>query len=61
MRARCSDWPPRNSPSSYADGLVEIVDQKERGEINYDDGGRGVYFPDPDGHLLELITQPYGG
>jgi catechol 2,3-dioxygenase-like lactoylglutathione lyase family enzyme len=30
-------------------------------EINFDDGGRGVYFRDPDGHLLELITQPYGG
>jgi hypothetical protein len=22
--------------------------------------GRGVYFPDPDGHLLEVITRPYG-
>lgn len=30
------------------------------GEINYNDGGRGVYFTDPDGHLLELITRPYG-
>ncbi|MEO6093806.1 MAG: VOC family protein [Novosphingobium sp.] len=30
------------------------------GEINHNDGGRGVYFPDPDGHLLELITTPYG-
>lgn len=29
-------------------------------EINYHDGGRGVYFKDPDGHLLELITRPYG-
>ncbi|SNS73525.1 Catechol 2,3-dioxygenase [Sphingomonas laterariae] len=31
------------------------------GEINRHDGGRGVYFPDPDGHLLEIITRPYGG
>jgi len=31
------------------------------GEINRHDGGRGVYFEDPDGHLLELITRPYGG
>ena len=23
-------------------------------------GGRGVYFPDPDGHFLEIITRPYG-
>ena len=31
------------------------------GEINRHDGGRGFYFKDPDGHLLELITRPYGG
>jgi catechol 2,3-dioxygenase-like lactoylglutathione lyase family enzyme len=31
------------------------------GEINHHDGGRGVYFPDPDGHLLEVLTRPYGG
>ncbi len=30
------------------------------GTINHHDGGRGVYFPDPDGHLLEIITRPYG-
>ena len=30
------------------------------GEINRNDGGRGVYFEDPDGHLLEVITRPYG-
>ena len=30
------------------------------GEINHHFGGRGVYFPDPDNHLLELITRPYG-
>jgi catechol 2,3-dioxygenase-like lactoylglutathione lyase family enzyme len=30
------------------------------GEINRHDGGRGVYFPDPNGHLLEIITRPYG-
>jgi catechol 2,3-dioxygenase-like lactoylglutathione lyase family enzyme len=29
-------------------------------EINRNDGGRGVYFEDPDGHLLEVITRPYG-
>jgi catechol 2,3-dioxygenase-like lactoylglutathione lyase family enzyme len=29
-------------------------------EINHNDGGRGVYFPDPDGHHLEIITRPYG-
>jgi len=28
--------------------------------INRNDGGRGVYFEDPDGHLLEIITRRYG-
>jgi catechol 2,3-dioxygenase-like lactoylglutathione lyase family enzyme len=30
------------------------------GEINRRDGGRGVYFEDPDGHFLEVLTRPYG-
>jgi extradiol dioxygenase family protein len=30
------------------------------GEINHIDGGRGVYFQDPAGHYLEIITRPYG-
>ncbi len=30
------------------------------GEINRFYGGRGVYFHDPDEHLLEVITRPYG-
>ncbi len=34
---------------------------KHPGEINHNDGGRGVYFPDPSGHFLEIITRPYGG
>jgi catechol 2,3-dioxygenase-like lactoylglutathione lyase family enzyme len=34
--------------------------QTRPGEINRNDGGRGVYFEDPDGHLLEIITRPYG-
>lgn len=29
-------------------------------EINHNDGGRGVYWPDPDHHSLEIITRPYG-
>lgn len=32
----------------------------QAGEINHHFGGRGVYFADPDEHLLELITKPYG-
>jgi catechol 2,3-dioxygenase-like lactoylglutathione lyase family enzyme len=28
---------------------------------NTHDGGRGVYWEDPNGHFLEIITRPYGG
>jgi len=35
--------------------------RRRAGEINHNDGGRGVYFPDPDGHFLEVLTRPYGG
>jgi hypothetical protein len=30
------------------------------GKINHNDGGSGVYWEDPDGHFLEIITRPYG-
>ena len=30
------------------------------GEINHLHGGRGVYFDDPNGHVMEIITHPYG-
>ena len=29
-------------------------------EINTNDGGRGVYWDDPNGNILEIITRPYG-
>ena len=29
-------------------------------QINHYFGGRGVYFEDPAGHYLEIITKPYG-
>jgi hypothetical protein len=34
--------------------------RKQRGEINHWDDGRGVYFDDPNRHLIEAITRPYG-
>jgi catechol 2,3-dioxygenase-like lactoylglutathione lyase family enzyme len=34
--------------------------RREPGEINHWDDGRGVYFADPDGHWLEILTRPYG-
>ncbi|MDX6247086.1 MAG: hypothetical protein QOF10_446 [Kribbellaceae bacterium] len=39
----------------WADPFKQQPDQ-----INHNDGGRGVYFEDPDGHMLEVITRPYG-
>ncbi|UQA32490.1 VOC family protein [Streptomyces sp. HNA39] len=44
-------------------GIAYYADPHLRhpGEINHNDGGRGVYFPDPSGHGMELITRPYGG
>ena len=43
-------------------GLDYWADPQRRrvGEINHHDGGRGVYWPDPDDHLYEIITRPYG-
>jgi catechol 2,3-dioxygenase-like lactoylglutathione lyase family enzyme len=35
-------------------------DKSAPGEINHHWGGRGVYFEDPNGHWLELLTRPYG-
>lgn len=53
------------------DAVLERIHQKgvlhwadpmrtRQGAINRNDGGRGVYFPDPDNHQLEVITRPYG-
>jgi catechol 2,3-dioxygenase-like lactoylglutathione lyase family enzyme len=46
-----------------ARGLDYWADPFERhpGQINTNDGGRGVYWKDPNGHMLEIITRPYGG
>lgn len=43
-------------------GLEHWADpgRKQAGKINHHFGGRGVYFQDPSGHLLEIITRPYG-
>lgn len=45
-----------------AAGIAYFADPhgKHPGEINHNDGGRGVYFPDPTGHGMEIITRPYG-
>ena len=43
-------------------GLAHWADPRasRAGEINHNDGGRGVYFRDPAGPFLEIITRPYG-
>lgn len=43
-------------------GLSYWADPGRRrpGEINTNDGGRGVYWEEPSGHFLEIITRPYG-
>lgn len=45
-----------------ARGLTYWADpfRHEPNRINDWDGGRGVYFDDPSGHLLECITRSYG-
>jgi len=34
--------------------------RRHPGEVNHEDGGRGLYWEGPDGHWLEIITRPYG-
>lgn len=45
-----------------AQGLEHWADPRgsRPGEVNRNDGGRGVYFRDPGGHYLEILTRPYG-
>ncbi|GAA4431214.1 VOC family protein [Actinokineospora soli] len=33
---------------------------QQANRINTNDGGRGFYFEDPDGHNLEVLTRSYG-
>ncbi|TCC34284.1 VOC family protein [Kribbella speibonae] len=44
-------------------GLTYWADpfHRQEREINTNDGGRGLYWDDPDGHRLEILTVPYGG
>jgi catechol 2,3-dioxygenase-like lactoylglutathione lyase family enzyme len=58
------------SEPEFDEILARIVDRgltywadpfrKQPGDFNTDDGGRGLYWEEPSGHLLEIITKPYG-
>ena len=43
-------------------GLAYWADpfHRQPGAINRWDDGRGLYFDDPNGHNLEILTRPYG-
>ncbi len=43
-------------------GLTHYADpaRQQPAQINHNDGGRGIYFDDPNGHNLEILTRPYG-
>lgn len=45
-----------------ATGLTHWADPQmaHPGTYNRNHGGRGVYFRDPSGHGLEVLTRPYG-
>jgi catechol 2,3-dioxygenase-like lactoylglutathione lyase family enzyme len=49
-RVKGKGIPYGSDPDSYTDG-----------RINTRRGGRGFYFEDPDGHLLEVMTVPETG
>lgn len=59
------------SEDEFDHGLARLEDRRVTyyptpwmdppGEINHNDGGRGLYFYDPTGNTMELITVPYGG
>ena len=40
---------------SFGSGPSSVAD----GKINNNYGGRGVYFEDPNGHVLEILTKDY--
>lgn len=45
----------RRSLNYWADPM-----HRKPGQINRWDDGRGLYFNDPNGHSIEVLTRPYG-
>jgi catechol 2,3-dioxygenase-like lactoylglutathione lyase family enzyme len=52
------DFRPHRGAQGSTTGPIQ--GKRQKGEVNRHYGGRGVYFCDPSGHLLEIITRPYG-
>ena len=68
VRSTTRSWWARTSSTSILGrikdrGLTYWADpfHRQEGRVNHNDGGSGVYWEDPDGHNLEIITVPYGG
>ena len=66
FRLGALDVEPARRRAALEDGREEILEPRvmqvlvalvRAGEINHRQGGRGVYFTDPDGHLLEVLTR----
>jgi catechol 2,3-dioxygenase-like lactoylglutathione lyase family enzyme len=53
-RVRCHLGPHSRSELAYGSAPWSLDD----GKLNDWNGGRGVYFRDPAGHVLELMTAP---
>jgi hypothetical protein len=65
--AQVLDLPPLVDDAAFDAAYARLLDAgvptyadpffRQPGEINDDRGGRGVYFPDPVGHTMELLTK----
>lgn len=54
--SEAESWGPFTNVALDGGVLLQFA---EPGETNTEHGGRGVYFRDPSGHGLEMITRPY--
>jgi extradiol dioxygenase family protein len=61
-RVSVTGWVRHGGQRIQQAGITYYADPalKQAGEINRHHGGRGLYFLDPAGHGMEIITRPYG-
>lgn len=43
----------------FSSNTYSVITNAYDEKINHDYGGRGVYFKDPNGHILEILTVDY--